>query len=64
LSVPVQVITWKDSRLQNDLLCVEWDMVKLYSLTHWHGYLNVSKHVTTCLSITWKRVFQLRCCLE
>ena len=42
LSVPVQVIAWKDSRFQNDLLCVEWDVVKLYSLTHWHGYLNTT----------------------
>jgi len=32
LSVPVQVITWKDY-LQNDLLCVKQD-VKLYSLNH------------------------------
>ena len=32
LSVPVQVIAWKDC-LRNDLLCVEWD-VKPYTLTH------------------------------
>ena len=32
LSVPVQLIAWKDSSL-NDLLCVEWD-VKPYTLTH------------------------------
>jgi len=32
LSVPVQVISWKDSSLKN-LLCVERD-VKLYSVTH------------------------------
>jgi len=33
LSVPVQLIVWKDYRLQNDLLCVQWD-VKPYTLTH------------------------------
>ena len=32
LSVPVQLIAWKDSP-PNDLLCVEWD-VKPYTLTH------------------------------
>ena len=32
LSVPVQLIAWKDSS-PNDLLCVEWD-VKPYTLTH------------------------------
>jgi len=32
LSVPVQLIAWKDSSL-NDLLCFEWD-VKPYTLTH------------------------------
>ena len=32
LSVPVQLIAWKDSS-RNDLLCVEWD-VKPYALTH------------------------------
>ena len=32
LSVPVQLIVWKDSS-PNDLLCVEWD-VKPYTLTH------------------------------
>ena len=32
LSVPVQLIAWKDSS-PNDLLCVEWD-VKSYTLTH------------------------------
>jgi len=26
LSVPLQVIDWKDSRLRNDLYCVEWDV--------------------------------------
>ena len=36
LSVPVQLITWKDSS-PNDLLCVEWD-VKPYTLTHSHIY--------------------------
>ena len=34
LSVPVQLIAWKDSS-PNDLLCVEWD-VKPYTLTHSH----------------------------
>jgi len=33
LSVPVQVIDWKDDRLQNDLWCVDGN-VKPYSLTH------------------------------
>jgi len=32
LSVPVQLIAWKDSS-PNDLLCIEWD-VKPYTLTH------------------------------
>ena len=32
LSVPVQLIAWKDSS-PNNLLCVEWD-VKPYTLTH------------------------------
>ena len=32
LSVPVQLIAWKDSS-RNDLLCVDWD-VKPYTLTH------------------------------
>jgi len=32
LSVPVQLIAWKDSS-RYDLLCVEWD-VKPYTLTH------------------------------
>ena len=32
LSVPVQLIAWKDSS-PNDLLCVEWD-VKPYTLAH------------------------------
>ena len=35
LSVPVQLIAWKDSS-PNDLLCVECD-VKPYTLTHWFG---------------------------
>ena len=34
LSVPVQLIAWKDSS-PNDLLCVEWD-VKPYTLTITH----------------------------
>jgi len=32
LSVPVQLIAWKDSS-PNDILCVEWD-VKPYTLSH------------------------------
>ena len=33
LSVPVQVIDWKDSSLRNDLQCADGD-VKPYSLIH------------------------------
>ena len=41
LSVPVQLIAWKDSS-PNDLLCVEWD-VKPYTLTHsWCFWLCLS----------------------
>jgi len=32
LSVPVQLIAWKDSS-SNDPLCVKWD-IKQYTLTH------------------------------
>jgi len=39
LSVPVQLIAWKDSS-PNDLLCVEWD-VKPYTLTHYSNRINV-----------------------
>jgi len=33
LSVPVQLIAWKD-RPRNDLLCVEMDVKQLLTLTH------------------------------
>ena len=33
LSVPVQLIAWKDSS-PNDLLCVEWDVNPTHSLSH------------------------------
>ena len=41
LSVPVQLIAWKDSS-PNDLLCVEWD-VKPYTLTHSLHKLEISR---------------------
>ena len=42
LSVPVQLIAWKDSS-PNDLLCVEWDL-KSYTLTH---------SLMSCITLDW-----------
>ena len=52
LSVPVQLIAWKDSP-PNDLLCDEWD-VKPYTLTHSLGLSLLCQlgQVSFCLSCT------------
>jgi len=50
LSVPVQLIAWKDSS-PIDLLCVEWD-VKCYTLTHSHYHvlcLGLGAYVTVAV---------------